>query len=96
MKKLNTLNEIVLKPFDLSLLYIAGYAEASFANNYDLSLQLGSVIILKEKLTSHDYSIWFVKCHCVTRSVLGEEIYGFSHTMNFVLALFNDLSSIAK
>ena len=95
VKKLNTLNGIIFKPLDLSSLYIAGYADASFANNHDLSSQLGSVIILKDKYdnaTIIQYGSW--KCHRVTRSVLGAEIYAFSHTMDFVLALSNDLSKI--
>ena len=95
VKKLNTLNGIIFKPLDLSSLYIAGYADASFANNYDISAQLGSVIVLKDKYdnaTIIQYGSW--KCRRVTRSVFGAEIYAFSQTMDFVLALSNDLSKI--
>ena len=95
MKKLTTLNGIVFTPFDLSSLYMDGYADSSFAKDYDLSSQHGSFIVLKDKYgdaTIIQYGSW--KCHRVTRSILGAEIYAFNHTVDFVLALSSDSSKI--
>ena len=61
---------------DIDSIYIAGYADAGFANNEDLASQLGFIIMLKDEhnntATIH-YGSW--KCHRVTRSVLDAEIY---------------------
>ena len=95
MKKLSSLNGIIFQPLDLSSLYIVEYADPLFANNHDLPSKLGYVTILKDKYgnaTIIQYGSW--KCHCVTRSVLGTEIYVFSLTIDFVLALSNDLFKI--
>ncbi len=58
--------EILYLPLGLPSVYIAGYADAPFANNADLSSQLGYIVILKDK---HDtaaiihYGSW--KCQRV-------------------------------
>lgn len=51
--------------------------------------------MLKDKykhFTIVHYGSW--KCHPITRSVLGAEIYSFSHAMDFALALSFDLGKI--
>ncbi len=74
---------------------MVGYADAAFANNADLSSQLGFIVLLKDKNDSQaiiHYGPW--KCQHVTRSVLRAEVYAFSHCLDFVLVLTHDLSSM--
>ena len=93
----NTPRHIVIPKLDLASLHIVGYADAAFANNHDLSSQLGFVILLKDKYDNASiihYGSW--KCHRVTRSVLGAEIYAFSHCLDHVLAFAHDLSTMLQ
>ena len=97
VRKANEHRHIVLPKLDLKSLYVVGYADAGFANNRDLSSQLGFIVLLKDKADNAaiiHYGSW--KCHRVTRSVLGAEIYAFSHCLDFVLALAQYLSTILK
>ncbi len=87
--------KIVLPRLHLPSLHIVGYADASFASNNDLTSQLGFIVVLKDKYDNTSiiqYGSW--KCHRVTRSVLGAEIYAFSHCLDYVLALSNDLTKM--
>lgn len=95
LKLLKTPRDIKILALDPESIYIAGYADGSFANNPDLSSQLGFIVVLKDKYDKTcivHYGSW--KCRRVTRSVLGSEIYAFSHGMDFVLALSQDLGHI--
>ncbi|KAI1387098.1 uncharacterized protein F4822DRAFT_443927 [Hypoxylon trugodes] len=77
------LNYMELDPQDLRL-YI--FVDGSFANNRDMSSQIGYIVVLgNEKPTTHDNELridgnvihWSsTKCKRVTRSVLASEIYG--------------------
>ncbi len=92
IRKLKEPRKITLPKLDLASMQIVGYSDASFANNEDLTSQLGFIVILKDKFDKASiihYGSW--KCHRVTRSVLGAEIYAFSHCLDFTLALANDL-----
>lgn len=87
--------QLFLPELDLASLYIVGYADAAFANNVDLSSQLGFIVLLKDKRNNAGiihFGSW--KCKRVTRSVLGAEIYAFSHCLDYALALSNELRSI--
>ncbi len=86
---------IPLPKLDTASLSIAGHADASFANNADMPSQLRFVVLLRGKPDSAaivHYGSW--KCWHVTRPVLGSEVYAFSHAIDFVLALCQDLSSL--
>ncbi len=87
--------EHLFVPLDLQSIHIVGYADAAFANNGDISSQLRFIELLKYKY-ENAYIIHYVswKCKRVTRSVLGAEVYAFSHCLDFVLVLVLDLSSI--
>ncbi|KAI1106029.1 hypothetical protein F4804DRAFT_302673 [Jackrogersella minutella] len=77
------LNYIQLNPQDLRL-YI--FVDGSFANNKDMSSQIGYIVVLgNERPTAQDNELqvngniihWSpTKCKRVTRSVLASEIYG--------------------
>ena len=81
--KTRGLNYIELDPLDLRL-YV--FVDGSFANNKDMSSQIGYIIVLgNEEPTTRDNEVrirgniihWSsTKCKRVTRSVLASEIYG--------------------
>ena len=90
-------NYVNIPKLDIDSIYIAVYADAGFTNNEDLSSQLGFIVILKDKHNNAaiiHYGSW--KCYRVTRSVLGTEIYAFSHCLDFVIASSHDLSTILQ
>ena len=56
------------------------FIDLSFANNYDLSSQIGFVITLTDKNNKANILHWlFIKCKRVTRSVLASELYGIAY-----------------
>ena len=95
VRKAKIHRHIVFLKLEVELIYIAGYADAGFANNGDLTFQLGFIVLLKGKhdnAATINYGSW--KFHRVTRSVLGAEVYAFSHCLGYTLALSKDLSTI--
>ena len=56
------------------------FTDASFANNKDLSSQIGYVLALADDTGSANILHWSsTKCKRVTRSVLASELYGMAH-----------------
>ena len=91
--------------FDRTKLFI--FTDGSFANNKDLSSQLGFVIVLatERRTTGDNYSFeiqgnivhWnSVKCKRVTRSVLASELYGMVHGFDCAIALGSTLNQIVR
>ncbi|KAF2726445.1 hypothetical protein EJ04DRAFT_571271 [Polyplosphaeria fusca] len=82
------------------------FTDGSFANNKDLSSQLGFVIILAEELhteTRNDFQIkgnivhWnSIKCKRVTRSVLASELYGMVGGFDIAIALSTTIRQIVQ
>ena len=61
---------------DLKTLRLIVFTDASFANNKDLSSQVGYVIVLADGKDNANVIHWSsTKCKCVTRSVLASELY---------------------
>ncbi len=54
IRKLHDLAEILYLPLDLASVYSVRYADASFANNVDLSSQLGYIVMLADKHDTTD------------------------------------------
>jgi hypothetical protein len=83
-------------PLDLTTAKLMVFADGSFANNKDLTSQIGFVICLvNEEVTPESFTItgnlvhWqSSKCKRVTRSVLASEIYGLVNgfDLGYVLA----------
>lgn len=95
VRKAKTTRHIKIPKLDLDSIHVVGYADGAFAGNIDLSSQLGFIILLKDmfnKAAIVHYGSW--KCHRVTRSVIGAEIYALSHGIDYTLALANDLRII--
>jgi hypothetical protein len=59
------------------------FTDASFANNRDLSSQIGYVLVLADGTGYANIIHWFsTKCKRVTRSVLASELYGMAYGFN--------------
>jgi hypothetical protein len=59
------------------------FTDASFANNRDLSSQIGYVLVLVDGTRRANIIYWSsTKCKRVTRSVLASELYGMAHGFN--------------
>jgi len=65
---------------DTSTLKLMIFMDSSFANNHDLSSQIGFVITLADKDNRANILHWLsIKCKRVTRSVLASKLYGMAH-----------------
>jgi hypothetical protein len=80
---------------DVKSLHVVFYFDASLAGNLDLSSQIGSIILLKDKHGNAHVLHWFSeKCSSVTGSVLAAEIIGFVTAFDMASALRNVLKEI--
>ena len=65
---------------DKTSLRLLAFTDASFANNRDLSSQIGYVLVLADASGRANILHWSsTKCKRVTRSVLASELYGMAH-----------------
>ena len=55
------------------------FTNASFANNKDLSSQIGYILVLADGTNANIIHWSSTKCKRVTRSVLASELYGIAH-----------------
>jgi hypothetical protein len=82
---------------DINLLTLKVYTDASYANNYDGSSQLGYIIFLAEATRKCQPIVWpSHKSRCVTRSVLGSETMAFADGFDAAYSLKHDLQTILK
>ncbi|KAI0998702.1 hypothetical protein K3495_g9495 [Podosphaera aphanis] len=81
------------------------FVDASFANNKDLSSQIGVVIVLANKLSLNPIKFaisgnpihWTsVKCRRVTRAALASELYAMVHGVDLAVALRTTLIMITE
>ena len=80
---------------DTKSLHLKVYSDSSFANNSDLSSQLGYIVLLCDK---------FYKCNIlhfsshksrrIVRSVLGGEVYAFADAFDYAYTMRHDLQSL--
>ena len=69
-------------------LKLIAFTDASFANNTDLSSQIGFVIVLADASGKANIIHWSsTKCKRVTRSVLAAELYRIAHSFNIAAAV---------
>ncbi|KAM4060975.1 reverse transcriptase (RNA-dependent DNA polymerase) [Hirsutella rhossiliensis] len=99
------LRGLTYKPIDLATAKLMVFTDGSFANNKDLSSQLGFVIALvnetnhKEKQFEISGNIvhWSsTKCKRVTRSVLASEIYGMANGFDIGISLAMTMKIITE
>ena len=68
---------------DISSLSLLVFTDASFANNKDLSLQIGFVIIFIDRNQSANILHWsLIKCKRVTYSILASKLYALAYGFN--------------
>lgn len=65
---------------DITTLKLVVFTDASFANNLNLSSQIGYIICLADASDKANIIHWSsIKCKRVTRSVLASELYAMAH-----------------
>ncbi|ESZ92707.1 hypothetical protein SBOR_6919 [Sclerotinia borealis F-4128] len=73
------------------------FTDASFANNQDLSSQIGYVIALVDKDNNANIIHWSsIKCKRVTRSVLASEVYGLTFGFDSGAAIKGTITAILQ
>lgn len=93
-------------PLDLATLKLFVFVDGSFANNQDLSSQLGYVILLANELPDAEKDTFHLrgnimhfsstKSKRVTRAVLASEIYGMVLGVDIAIAINSTLQLIAQ
>jgi hypothetical protein len=93
-------------PVNLKDAKLMVFMDGSFANNKDLSSQLGFVLTLVNESTGTDTNTFTIcgnviyysstKCKRVTRSVLASEIYGMVNGFNIGIAIATTLRMITE
>ena len=92
-------------PIDLTNAKLMVFVDGSFANNKDLSSQLGFVMMLVNESTGEDNTFTLqgnvihyssTKCKRVTRSVLASEIYGMVNGFDMGIAIASTLKMITE
>lgn len=93
----NTSRGLLQQKLDLDSLHLRVYTDGSFADNPDLSTQLGCLILLCDKYGKCNvlhFSSY--KSRRVVRSVLGSETYAFTDGMDFALILKKDIEDMIQ
>jgi hypothetical protein len=82
---------------DINTLQLLVFTDASFANNKDLSSQIGYVIVLADATKKANIVHWSsIKCKRVTRSVLASELYGMAHGFDIGTAIKSTVDKILQ
>jgi len=100
----NTQRGITYIPIDISTAKIYLFVDGSFANNDDLSSQIGYIIMIGNEKGDHEQQVitrnivhWSsTKCKRVTRSVLASEIYAMATGVDIAFSISNTINSIIK
>jgi hypothetical protein len=80
---------------DKSSLKLLVFTDASFANNKDLSSQIGYVIVMADSNNRANIIHWSsIKCKRVTRSVLASELYAMTHGFDIGTAIKSTIDRI--
>jgi hypothetical protein len=82
---------------DVNSLQLLVFTDASFANNKDLSSQIGYIIVLADTTKKANIIHWSsVKCKRVTRSVLASELYSMAHGFDISAAIKSTVDKILQ
>ncbi|KAF1359087.1 hypothetical protein EJ07DRAFT_122048 [Lizonia empirigonia] len=104
-QKRNFHHGLTYVPLDVRNLKLFTLVDASFANNKDMSSQMGFVIVLGNEVTSSDTNFgirgnivhWSsVKCKRITRSVLASEIYAMAHGVDIAVTIGGTIDMIMQ
>jgi len=90
-------------PLNVNSIQLIAFTDSSFANNRDLSSQIGFVLVLAERNSNeqglHKANIihWSsIKCKRVTRSVLASELYAMAHGFDIAAVLKSTIEKILR
>src|SRR6266496_3833994 len=73
------------------------FTDASFANNKDLSSQIGFIIVLIDRNRTVNIIHWsLIKCKRVTRSVLASELYALAYRFDIGAAIKSTIEKILR
>jgi hypothetical protein len=93
----NSTRGLTFVPLDMNSLSLLVFTDASFANNKDLSSQIGFVIVLTDRNQSANVLHWSsIKCKRVTRSVLASELYALAHGFDIGAAIKSTIQKILQ
>ena len=82
---------------DQDSLQLLAFTDASFANNKDLSSQIGYVLVLADAKGRANILHWSsIKCQRVTRSVLASELYGMTHGFDMGASVKSTIEKILR
>ncbi len=82
---------------DLTFLKLVIFRDASFANNHDISSQIGFVITLVDSSNKPNIIHWLsMKCKRVTKSVLAFQLYAMVYGFDVGAVLKSIIESILK
>jgi hypothetical protein len=81
---------------DVDALRLLVFTDASFANNKDLSSQIGYVLVLADTTKANIVHWSSVKCKRVTRSVLASELYGMAHGYDIGAAIKSTVDKVLQ
>lgn len=82
---------------DKDSLKLLVFTDSSFANNKDLSSQIGYVIVMADNNNQANIIHWSsIKCKRVTRSVLASELYAMTHGFDIGTAIKSTVDRILK
>jgi hypothetical protein len=82
-------------PLDLSTLRVAVFTDSSFANNVDMSSQIGYIVVTVDKNSAANIVHWgSIKCRRVTRSVLAAELYAMSLGFDYATVIRSTIQQI--
>jgi len=82
---------------DVKTLQLLVFIDALFANNKDLSSQIGYVIVLANATKRANIVHWSsTKCKRVTRSVLASELYGMAHGFDISVAIKSTIEKMLQ
>jgi hypothetical protein len=80
---------------DVNSLQLLAFIDASFANNKDLSSQIGFILVLTDASKKANIVHWSsVKCKRVTRSVLASKLYGMAHGFDIGATIKSTLDKV--
>jgi hypothetical protein len=81
---------------DIQSLKLMVFTDASFANNQDLSSQIGFVIVLSDGNKANILHWSSIKCKRVTRSVLASELYAMAHGFDAGAAMKSTIEAMLQ
>ena len=91
----NAARGLTFTKLDKNSLQLLVFTDASFANNKDLSSQIGYVLVLADISGKANILHWSsVKCKRVTRSVLASELYAMAHGFDIATAIKSTIDRI--